>query len=76
MATQHEKAFEEEICDYLAAHGWVYQRHYRGYDRDLALVPDDVFTWLRCTQPEQWAKVVKPSMTPAEQERAKQGILD
>lgn len=75
MATQHEKAFEEEICDYLAAHGWVYDRHYRGYDQSLALVPEDVFAWLRCTQPEQWAKVIKPSMSAAEQERAKQALL-
>jgi hypothetical protein len=75
MATQHEKAFEEEICDYLEARGWVYDRHYRGYDQSLALVPDDVFAWLRRTQPEQWEKVVKPSMTLAEQERAKQALL-
>lgn len=75
MATQHEKAFEEEICNYLAAHGWVYQRDYRGYDQSLALVPEDVFAWLRCTQPEQWAKVIKPSMSAAEQERAKHALL-
>jgi protoporphyrinogen IX oxidase len=26
MAVEHESAFEVEICEYLAAHGWLYAK--------------------------------------------------
>lgn len=25
MGVQHEKPFETEICEYLGAHGWLYE---------------------------------------------------
>jgi type I restriction enzyme R subunit len=35
--------FETEICDYLAAHGWLYaEGDAQGYDRVRALFPADV----------------------------------
>ncbi|GAA3632923.1 type I restriction endonuclease subunit R [Microlunatus ginsengisoli] len=72
----HEKAFEDEICDHLAANGWLYSATGAGYDKSRALFPDDLFAWLEETQPEEWAKVVKPSMSATEQARAKDHLLD
>jgi len=35
--------FETEICDYLAAHGWLYaEGDAQGYDRVRTLLPADV----------------------------------
>jgi len=34
------------------------------FGKPRALFPDDGFAWLSETQPDEWAKVVKPSMTP------------
>ena len=40
MAQQHhEVSFEAEICQYLAAHGWLYSPTDAGYERALAFVP-------------------------------------
>lgn len=76
MAVEHEIAFETEICEYLEAHGWLYSPNSDGYDKTRALYPADVFAWLDETQTEKLAKVVKPSMSPAEQAKAKEQVLD
>ncbi|MDP3967206.1 MAG: type I restriction endonuclease [Nocardioides sp.] len=76
MAVEHERAFEDEICAHLAAHGWLYSPPGGGYDKARALFHEDVFAWLSTTQPEEWAKVVKPTMSVAEQDRAKEQLLD
>src|SRR6218665_2890136 len=76
MGIQHEIAFEDEICAHLAANGWLYSANSDGYDKGRALFPEDVFAWLQETQPEEWAKVVKPTATPAEQEQARSQLLD
>src|SRR5947207_13089696 len=52
-----EKHFEGELADYLAAHGWLYSRDDTGYDRELALFPDDLIGYLKETQPSEWAKL-------------------
>ncbi|MCT7292959.1 DEAD/DEAH box helicase family protein [Rhodococcus sp. PAE-6] len=75
MAQHHESAFETELCEYLAAHGWLYSPTDAGYDRDLALFPEDVFGWLTDTQPEQLAKRVKPDVTGEALTKARQGVL-
>ncbi|ETT28763.1 type I restriction-modification system, restriction subunit R [Rhodococcus aetherivorans] len=75
MAQHHESAFETELCEYLAAHGWLYSPTDAGYDRDLALFPEDVFGWLADTQPEQLAKRVKPDLTGQAVTKARQGVL-
>ena len=75
MPQHHEVAFEEEICAYLAAHGWLYSPDDSGYDRDLALFPEDVFGWLADTQPDELAKRVKPGAAPAAQEKSKAALL-
>ena len=76
MAQQHhESSFEVEICEHLAAHGWLYSPKDAGYDRELALFPEDVFGWLADTQPEQLAKRVKPDLTGEALAKARQGVL-
>ncbi len=78
MGVEHESAFEAEICEHLFAHGWHFTpEHERtGYDKKRALFVPDVLAWLQETQPEQWAKVVKPSTSQAEQAKAVEGLLD
>jgi type I restriction enzyme R subunit len=47
MTLHREVSFETEICDYLAAHGWLYaDDDAQQYDRTLALFPPDVLTWV------------------------------
>ncbi|GAA1769372.1 type I restriction endonuclease subunit R [Nostocoides vanveenii] len=60
-----EAAFEAEIAEYLAAHGWEYSPTDAGYDARRALWPEDVHWWLSETQPEEYAKVVRVG-TPSE----------
>ncbi len=76
MAIQHEEAFETEICEYLAAHGWEYSPDDPGYDRDRALFPADVFAWLQATQPDQLDKLVKPGASTASRDLGRKQILD
>src|ERR1035441_1624422 len=54
--THTEVVFENELFDRLAAHGWLYSPSDTGYDRDRALFPEDLFAWLKATQPVEWAK--------------------
>ncbi|MFI8592319.1 type I restriction endonuclease subunit R [Dietzia maris] len=75
MAQHHESALEAEICEYLAATGWEYSPNDAGYDRELALFPEDVFWWLQTTQPKEWEKRVKPSDPPAAQDKARVALL-
>ncbi|WP_218682586.1 type I restriction endonuclease, partial [Microbacterium sp. BF1] len=76
MAIQHEEAFETELCEHLAAHGWEYSPTAEGYDRERALFPSDVFAWLEATQPEQLEKLVKPGASEASRELGRKQILD
>ncbi|WP_448072996.1 type I restriction endonuclease subunit R [Georgenia yuyongxinii] len=54
-----EEAFETEIAEHLAAHGWEYSETDDGYDAERAIWPEDVHWWLSETQPSQYAKVVR-----------------
>lgn len=54
-----EEAFETEIAEYLAAHGWEYSKTDDGYDVERAVWPEDVHWWLSETQPDEYAKVVR-----------------
>ena len=60
MSLHKEIAFETEICQHLAAHGWL---HADGdaalYDRALALLPADVLAWVQATQPAAWEALTK-----------------
>ncbi|MFL0409678.1 type I restriction endonuclease subunit R [Microbacterium paludicola] len=70
-----EVVLEKEIVAHLEANGWLVSHTDTGYDRELALFRDDVFAWLEASQPVEWAKVVRPDDTPAEQEAAKRRLL-
>lgn len=65
-----EEAFEVEIAEYLAAHGWLSSPSADGYDRRRALFPGDVFAWLEQTQPEELAKVVSAGAASEAKQRA------
>ncbi|MEM1353897.1 MAG: type I restriction endonuclease [Planctomycetota bacterium] len=60
MSIHREISFENEICDYLADHGWLYaEGDAANYDRKLALYPPDVLAWVQATQPEVWEAMTK-----------------
>ncbi|WP_431864330.1 type I restriction endonuclease subunit R [Microbacterium paraoxydans] len=70
-----ESVLENEIAEYLAANGWLYSPTGSGYDRELALFPDDVLGWLAESQPTEFAKVVRPDDSEALREAASRSIL-
>ncbi|MDJ0390272.1 DEAD/DEAH box helicase family protein [Roseomonas sp. E05] len=60
MSLHKELAFEDSICGYLAAHGWLYEAGAAArYDRARALFPEDLVAWVQETQPEAWASLEK-----------------
>jgi type I restriction enzyme R subunit len=69
MAQHNEIEFEKELCDHLAANGWLYSANDEGYDRERAIFPEDFFGWLEDTQPAQLAKVVKPGAADIDKQR-------
>ena len=71
-----ESVLESEIADHLAAHGWKYSPTDDGYDRVLALFPEDVLGWLKDSQPTEFAKVVRPNDTEAQRDAAERSILN
>jgi type I restriction enzyme R subunit len=51
---------ENEICQHLAAEGWLYaEGDAAGYDRARALFPADVAAWVQATQPQTWEIIAK-----------------
>lgn len=65
MADHNEVVFESEICAHLEAHGWLYAKNDKGYDRERALFPADLFAWLEETQPAPFAKALKAAGSEA-----------
>jgi type I restriction enzyme R subunit len=61
MSTLHKEFhLEAEICEHLAANGWLYaEGDAKAYDRALALYPADVAAWVQETQPKAWETLVK-----------------
>lgn len=60
MSVHTEINFEDEICDHVAANGWLYREgDWSKYDRARALFPDDVLAWVLATQPKAWEAIVK-----------------
>jgi type I restriction enzyme R subunit len=60
MNLHKEISFENEICQHLAAHGWLYaEGDAAGYDRARALFPADVVAWVQDSQPKAWEALVK-----------------
>ena len=54
MSPHQEIAFENDICDHLGAHCWLYDgpQDHQHYDRTLALYPVDLIAWVKASQPE------------------------
>ncbi len=60
MSLHKEISFETEICEHLAANGWLYaEGDAAGYDRARALFPVDVLAWVQGTQPDAWKALTK-----------------
>src|ERR1700743_2815494 len=59
MSIHTEINFESEVCDHLAAHGWLYAiGEAPKYDRTRALLLDDVVAWVRDAQPKAWETLI------------------
>ncbi|MBV5328889.1 MAG: hypothetical protein JZU65_14875, partial [Chlorobium sp.] len=55
-----EISFEIDICDHLAANGWLYvEGDAQGYDRAHAVYPADIIAWIEATQPKAWETLTK-----------------
>ena len=60
MALHHEVHFEAEICQHLAANGWLYaEGHAAHFDRTHGLFPPDLLAWIESTQPDAWTRLIK-----------------
>jgi len=60
MSLHKEVNFETEICEHLAANGWLYDEGDSAkYDRARALFPEDVLAWVQATQPKAWDAIAK-----------------
>ncbi len=61
MSTLHKEIhLESEICNCLAANGWLYaEGDAAGYDRARTLYPADLIAWIQATNPEAWATLTK-----------------
>ena len=67
MSVHLELAFEEELCDYLGSHGWLYEvGTAENYDRKLALYPPDLIAWLQESQTELWESYQQKNGSKAE----------
>jgi len=67
MSLHKEISFENEICDTLAANGWLYaEGDVSQYDRARALFPADVIAWVQETQPKAWEALSKNHGASAE----------
>ena len=60
MTLHKEISFETEICEHLAAHGWLYDPEDTAhYDRARALFPIDLLAWIQASQPQAWETLAK-----------------
>ena len=60
MSLHTEIKFEDEVCDALAAAGWLYDpSDAEDYDRKLALFPADVVAWVQEADPGAWEALEK-----------------
>ncbi|TFB47261.1 type I restriction endonuclease subunit R [Cryobacterium tagatosivorans] len=75
MDKHNEYWFEDELAVYLAATGWEYSTDDTGYDRELALFPDDVFGWLEDTQGSALAQRIKTSDPEPLRAKARRQLL-
>jgi type I restriction enzyme, R subunit len=58
MNLHKEISFETEVCDWLGAHGWLYESgDAERYDRARALYPADLVAWVQASQPKAWEQL-------------------
>lgn len=67
MSLHKEISFEDEVCEHLAAHSWLYTPGDAAhYDRARALYPPDLIAWVRESQPKAWEALTKTHGPTAE----------
>lgn len=73
-----EHAHEDAICNALAERGWVYEKGKddEGWDRRLALFPEDVLHWLSTQYPDEYEKAVPADATGQTRETAERKLLE
>ena len=60
MNLHQEHHFEAEICQHLAANGWLYAEGDAAlFDRANGLFPPDLLAWVEATQPESLQRLSK-----------------
>lgn len=60
MSIHKEISFETEICQHLAAHGWLYaEGDAMNYERARAPFPADVLAWVQATQSKAWETLTR-----------------
>jgi type I restriction enzyme R subunit len=65
MNIHKEISFETEICDHLAAHGWLYAGgDHSYYDRTRALYPPELIAWVQESQTKAWETLTKSARRP------------
>ena len=69
--THTEKAFETAIGEYLIAAGGYEKGDPNKFDRDRALFPQDILSFVRDTQPKEWAYLEK-----LQKDKAEETLLD
>lgn len=68
MSLHKEIEFENDICNHLATHGWLYKEgDAQRYDRPRALFPDDIIAWVQEAQPKAWQSLTKTHGEAAEE---------
>lgn len=67
MSLHREVNLEAQICDQLAAAGWLHSDgDAAGYDRARALFRADVVAWVQASQPKAWETLTKNHGAAAE----------
>ena len=85
MSLHKEINLEKEICEHLAAHGWLYDDgSAANYDAALGVHPSDLIAWIEESQPHAWdalekaygAYATEKLLGRIRQEITQQGTLD
>ena len=67
MSLHKEISFEDEICEHLAAHDWLYEAGAAPSTiAPGALFPPDVVAWIAATQPKAWETLTQKHGAAAE----------
>ncbi|OJA40217.1 type I restriction endonuclease subunit R [Burkholderia ubonensis] len=73
-----EHHFEAEICQFLAANGWLYaEGDAASYDRTNGLFLLDLLAWIETTQPDTWQRLIKthgPALNERLAERVRKSL--